>query len=620
MERQMPEEWLGVVTGIGAVKQFEDLRLPCSLVTADQRNWLKIWGSDANVAAHELLQGAEAARSEYNHRSLTHVARTKRPWQATHNGFSDLFVPILQSGRVSGFLVCGSFTGVQWSASAIREQWQKLTERPLWPNDPALLSYAEAALAAPLLPKPAARALVAILMEFAKLLGNPKPVHAERARWHRLTQRYLHRRLHFNMWQMAAGLVDPIEQAAWSAVNRSWLRRYLGLTRLQTLVLALGVSEQGERDALEALVENHRFVVDCADVALEIEDAAAGRAGGAVAYLLLYCDPTLSERAGRKAVRQLAQTIRSRLRERGHVRVHIGASSPSPAPRGLALALREALRALEWALHKNHELVFYADQQRDMPLGPARFRSASDLTRALHDGAVQEAKIALEALVSEIVWQSAASAIAARAYVDAFYSQALRTLGDLELLESSVLSDSLARFREALEQVSSVNAIAASFRRHVLYLIDARARPRPVRRDSKLTRALRYLEAHAAEPVTLGDVAKLAGYAPQHFSRLLRRQRGLGFEELVLSLRIARAKELLRSSELVIADVAETIGIHSLSYFHRVFQREVGVTPGAFRVSASQLHKREGTLRLGGRHWPEKGLREFRSQSKGRQA
>jgi AraC-like DNA-binding protein len=582
----MPEEWLGVVTGVGAVKQFEDLRLPCSLVTADQRNWLKIWGSDANVAAHELLQGAEAARSEYNHRALTHVARTKRPWQATHNGFSDLFVPILQSGRVTGFLVCGSFTGAPWSASDIREQWQKLTQRPLRPNDPELLSYAEAVLTAPLLPKRAARALVAILLELAKLLGDSKVVHAGRDRWHRLTQRHLHRRLHFNMWQMAAGLVDPIEQAAWSAANRSWQRRYLGLTRLPTLVLALSRSEKGGRDALEALVENHRFVVDCADVALEIEDAAAGRAGGSVAYLLLYCNPTLSERAGRKAARQLAQSIRSRLRDRGHVRLHIGVSSPSPAPRGLALALREALRGLEWALHKNQELVFYADQQKEMALGPARPSSLSDLMRAIHDGAAQEARVALEAVVSEIVWQSAANAIAARAYADAFYSQALRTLGDLDLLESSVLSDALSQFRESLEQVSSVTAIAARFRIHVLHLVDARTRPRSVRRDSKLARALRHLETHAAEPLKLAEVAKLAGYAPQHFSRLLRRQSGQGFQEFVLSLRIARAKELLHSSELAIADVAETIGIHSLSYFHRVFQRELGVTPAAFRVSA----------------------------------
>jgi AraC-like DNA-binding protein len=427
---------------------------------------------------------------------------------------------------------------------------------------------------------------MAILLEFAKLLGNSKLVQADRARWHRLTQRYLHRRLHFNMWQMAAGLVDPIGQAAWSATHRSWLRRYLGLTRLPTLVLALSRSEQSERDALEALVENHRFVVDCADVALEIEDAAAGRAGGSVAYLLLYCDPTLSERAARKAVRQLAQSIRSRLRERGHVRVHIGASSPSPAPRGLALALREALRGLEWALHKNQELVFYADQQREMALGPARFSSLSDLTRAIHDGAAQEARVALEAVVSEVVWQSAANAIAARAYAEAFYAQALRTLGDLDVLESSVLTDALSRLRESLEQASSVTAIAASFRTHVLYLVDARTRPRSVGRDSKLTRALRHLEAHAAEPVKLAEVAKLAGYAPQHFSRLLRRQSGQGFQELVLSLRIARAKELLRSSELAIADVAETIGIRSLSYFHRVFQREMGVTPAAFRASA----------------------------------
>ena len=133
---------------------------------------------------------------------------------------------------MSGFLVCGSFTGVQWSASDIREQWQKLTSGGSGRTIPTCLSVCRGRTgrAAPS-SKPAARALVAILLQFAKLLGNSTLVHAGRTRWHRLTQRYLHRRLHFNMWQMAAGLVDPIEQAASSAANRSWVRRYLGLTR-----------------------------------------------------------------------------------------------------------------------------------------------------------------------------------------------------------------------------------------------------------------------------------------------------------------------------------------------------------------------------------------------------
>ncbi|HEV8245051.1 MAG TPA: PocR ligand-binding domain-containing protein, partial [Polyangiaceae bacterium] len=522
MERQMPRDWLGVVTGLGAVRQFEDLRLPCSLVTADQLGWLKIWGSEDNVVAHEILQGAEAARSEYNHRCLTQVQRSRRPLVASHGGFSDAFVPIFRQGRVSGFLVCGSFSTFQWKAPEIRKQWQELTRRPLRANDPELLSYAQAVLSTPVLPKPTARALLRVLSELAKMLGNAKRISLGRARWHRITQRYLHRRLHFNMWQMAAGLVDPIQQAAWSAVHRSWARRYLGLTRLPTLVLALSSGANRDRDALEALVEDHRFIVDCSDTALEIEDTACGRAGGSIAYFLLYCDPALPARAGKNAVRRLVENVRSRLRKKGYDNVHIGASARTPAPSALSRCLREALLALDWAVHKNEALVFHEDQAKEAALGPARFRALFDLTRALREGASEAAALALEGLVNETVWHSAATVTSARAYVDAFYSQTLRALGDLDLLEASVIADHLSGFQQAVEQASTVNAIAAAFRTHVLYLIEARKHPRSTRRDSKLARALRYLEAHPAEDLKLAEVAKMAGYAPQHFSRLLR--------------------------------------------------------------------------------------------------
>jgi AraC-like DNA-binding protein len=169
--------------------------------------------------------------------------------------------------------------------------------------------------------------------------------------------------------------------------------------------------------------------------------------------------------------------------------------------------------------------------------------------------------------------------------VDAFYAQALHALGDLDLVEPSVIADHLSGFGRAIEQAQTVAAMTAAFREHVQYLIEARRHPRSVRRDSKLDRALRYLEAHAAENVDLARAAKMAGYAPQHFSRLLRRLRGQTFEQLVLSFRIARAKELLSSSDLAISDVAPSSGVRSLSYFHRVFRREVGVTPAAFRAA-----------------------------------
>jgi AraC-like DNA-binding protein len=600
MERRMPTGWMGVVTGLGAVRQFEDLHLPCSLVTRDQKDWLKVWGTETSVTSHEVLQGVESARSEYNHRCLTQVERTKRALVGTHAGFSDAFVPIFEEGRVSGFLVSGSFATSPWRAKDILEQWQKLTGRPARTSDPELLSYAQAVLATPVLPKRTARALLAVLGAFAAILSHPERIEEARRRWHLLTERYLHRRLHFNMWQMAQGLVDPVELGAWSAVHRSWARRYLGLTRLPTLVLAIRAGANQAKNPLETLVEDHDFVVDCADTAIEIEDAACGTAGGTIAYFLLYCDPALPQRGSKKEVRRLVDDVRSRLKKKGHRAVQIGASAITPVPKGLARCLREALLALDWAVHKNEELVFHADQAKEVVLGPARFGALFDLNRALREGASEAAWLAVEGLVNEIVWQSGANVISARAYADAFYSQALRALSDLDLVEPSIIADHLTAFGQTIEQASTVNTTIGGFRNHVRSLIEARKRPRTTRRDAKLARALNYLEAHAADDVKLTEVSKMAGYAPRYFSRLLYKLRRQTFEKLVLSLRLARAKELLRSSELVVSEVAVATGFRSLAYFHRTFLRDTGQTPAVFRAAyqpASKSIRREARTR-----------------------
>ena len=47
--------------------------------------------------------------------------------------------------------------------------------------------------------------------------------------------------------------------------------------------------------------------------------------------------------------------------------------------------------------------------------------------------------------------------------------------------------------------------------------------------------------------------------------------------------RIVQAKRLLELSEESILDIALDIGFSSGSYFGRVFHREVGVTPSAYR-------------------------------------
>ena len=51
----------------------------------------------------------------------------------------------------------------------------------------------------------------------------------------------------------------------------------------------------------------------------------------------------------------------------------------------------------------------------------------------------------------------------------------------------------------------------------------------------------------------------------------------------LLLTRIQRAKRMLSESKLPVIDVAANVGIEDQSYFSRLFKKETGMTPSAFR-------------------------------------
>lgn len=98
--------------------------------------------------------------------------------------------------------------------------------------------------------------------------------------------------------------------------------------------------------------------------------------------------------------------------------------------------------------------------------------------------------------------------------------------------------------------------------------------------------AIRYMEEHYAEKLTLNDVAKAVYVSQWHLSKLINQYANRSFPEILNNIRIEHARQLLKNPSLLISDVAEQVGFQEVSHFSRVFRKLTGTTANEYRQNA----------------------------------
>jgi AraC family transcriptional regulator, arabinose operon regulatory protein len=103
-------------------------------------------------------------------------------------------------------------------------------------------------------------------------------------------------------------------------------------------------------------------------------------------------------------------------------------------------------------------------------------------------------------------------------------------------------------------------------------------------RSDTITRAAAQLRDHPDEHIGVDELAAMAALSPSHFAALFRAQIGSPVLQYQTQLRMARARELLDTTERSIADVAAASGYPDSFYFSRQFKKVHGMTPFRYRA------------------------------------
>ena len=113
--------------------------------------------------------------------------------------------------------------------------------------------------------------------------------------------------------------------------------------------------------------------------------------------------------------------------------------------------------------------------------------------------------------------------------------------------------------------------------------------PRPKTRQLpnwRLKRVSDYVDAHMTNNVSLADLASAAGLSRTYFAAQFRAAAGCRPHDFVLEKRIERAKTLLASDDMPLAEMALAIGFPNQAYFSTVFKKYTGETPKRWRDRA----------------------------------
>jgi AraC-like DNA-binding protein len=538
----------------------------------DGRHWWVIH-SEPSVLEFEEEHRVDTERIDYNERHFTLAQKRKRIVRGELGGYSDLFVPIVAQGKVVAVLVSGPFARMRPTSARLSDRWRALTGRQAHLADPELAAYLERMLSMLVLDDDALESFERLLECLARLLAGEgdagKLMNEAEERMTRLE----HIRFPERVWRAAKTMVDDRFPRAWQNAARTYTMQNLGLSREPDhLLVGLTLSRKPSADLIDEALRREAFQRGAVDLGRTVGDVITGQVGDHGVVFL-----TASRQ--RRKLADLAGRASELARRRFGLLLHFGASAAS-SREPLSRSYQAALGAAEAALAQGAPLLF-ANEHVSKP---------SRSLRQLRDDLCTEVEQRPDLLPARfdrylemIAAQCGYRGDAARGHLEGGFERIAGPLlsnGAINRKSFDALCDVLER---AAREAGTLTELFAAYRRAVLDLSEAVQRPVRARQDRSLRSAVDHIHRHFAEPLSLRTVARLAGFAPSHFSKLFIQRERVPFERYVRSLRLERAKQLLADTELDAARVADLSGFRSPQYFSHAFAKSFGMTPLAYR-------------------------------------
>ncbi|MNC15984.1 HTH-type transcriptional activator Btr [compost metagenome] len=164
---------------------------------------------------------------------------------------------------------------------------------------------------------------------------------------------------------------------------------------------------------------------------------------------------------------------------------------------------------------------------------------------------------------------------------------------DISCLETALNPELLPLMEQLLDSASAPDTLGRLNQRSLFYQLITRALQAERHHQNKdsyliIEDAMKYIQAHYTEPLTLSKLAGLYQLKPKYFSYLFTKYTGTGPIDYLIHYRMNKAHEWLLTKQFSVAAVAKSIGYSDPYYFSRLFKKYKGIAPSQVDLDSKE--------------------------------
>ena len=140
----------------------------------------------------------------------------------------------------------------------------------------------------------------------------------------------------------------------------------------------------------------------------------------------------------------------------------------------------------------------------------------------------------------------------------------------------------------ALQQAASLDEMDVTLAEMLHLFVDYTFDFTQVKHSDTIHRVTEFIKTNYRGKLTLEQIAASVHLSPSHISGLFRKETGQTVSAYISFVRIEKSKQLLKTTMLSIAEIADQCGFEEQSYFSRVFRKQTGLSPKTYRDNSRE--------------------------------